>query len=89
MGVPIVMEQPTDPSGIEAFSGMVCQTIPENARIKSSRNSSAISLKTLYGLKQAREIWGSVLCVTLMNGGFRVTNIDRRCSIHTQRRGVV
>lgn len=35
-------------------------------------------LKSLYGLKQAGEIWGSLLCVTLLSWGFRLSNIDKR-----------
>lgn len=35
-------------------------------------------LKSLCGLKQAGEIWGSLLGVTLLTWGFRLSNVDKR-----------
>ena len=35
-------------------------------------------LKSLYGLRQAGEIWGSLFCNTLLSWGYRISNIDKR-----------
>ena len=50
-------------------------------------------LKSSYGLRQAGENWGSLLCSTLLNWGSKVSNVDKRMlflrsgSIHHPRRG--
>ena len=35
-------------------------------------------LRSLYGLRQAGEIWGPLLCQTLLPWGFKVSNVDKR-----------
>ena len=68
LDVPIIMEQPTDSSQIEARPGYVCKLV-----------------KSIYGARQAGEIWGSLLCSTLANWGFLPSLLDPR--IYFLRRG--
>lgn len=58
---PIIMEQPTDSSGIPKHPNHVC-----------------LLLRSLYGAKQAGEIWGSVLHYKFIEWGFVQSSQDQR-----------
>ena len=60
-GMIILMEQPTNSSGIHARPGFVC-------RLR----------KSIYGLRQAGFIWGTVIHVKFMEWGFEQSNQDQR-----------
>lgn len=59
--VTVIIEQPTDSSGIEAQPGMLCKL-----------------LKSICGLKQPGNIWGSLLVNTLLSWGIKQSRIYPR-----------
>ena len=50
----------------------------DSSGMESHPGMVCLLLKSLYGLRQAGEIWGSLLCITLLTWGFQVSNIDKR-----------
>jgi len=61
LNVPIIIQQPTNSSGLHRYPDMDC-----------------VLLKSMYGLKQAGEIWGALLSNSLLSWGFKVSKYDRR-----------
>lgn len=66
LDTPIIMQQPTDSTGKEAYPGYVCSL-----------------LKSIYGARQAGEIWGSVIHSSLLSWGFNQSTQDQRLYFKT------
>ena len=66
-GTIIIMEQPTNSSGIPARPGFVC-------RLR----------KSIYGLRQAGYIWGTVIHAKFIEWGFEQSNQDQRLYFYRQ-----